>query len=56
MAERKLKCKPLSHNHKTMLIRRGLDPRNYAVVKSTYTSLYIRDLRDGSLHVIHKNN
>ena len=47
---------PLTHNHKTMLRRRGLDPNNYALIKSTYSSLYLRDLRDGSLKIIYKCN
>lgn len=56
MRERKIKYQPLNYDHRAMLIRRGLDPKNYVLVKSTYTSLYIRDIRDGSVRVIHKNN
>ena len=56
MAEQKLKPIPLTYNQKTMLRRRGLDPENYVIVKNTYSSLYLRDRRDGSLKIIFKQN
>ncbi len=56
MGERKLKYTQLNSNQRQMLIRRGLEPKYYVFVKSTYTSLYIRDVRDGTVRVIHKNN
>lgn len=56
MAERKIQYKPLTYNHKTMLRRRGLNPDNYVLIKSTYVSLYLRDRRDGSIKIITKNN
>ena len=56
MPKIKMKHKKPNTNQCTMLRRRGLDPRNYVVVKDTYTSLYLRDLRDGSVKIITKYN
>lgn len=40
--------------HYKMLKLRGLNPKNYTVIKDTTTSLYLRDLRDGSIKIITK--
>lgn len=56
MAERKIQYKPLTYNQKTMLRRRGLNPDNYILIKNTYSSMYLRDRRDGSLKIIFKQN
>lgn len=48
--------KKLSSTHYTMLKIRGLDPKNYTLVKDTYTSLYLRDKRDGSLKILYKKS
>ena len=36
-----------TNNQKVILRRRGLDPKNYEFVKSTYAVLYVRDVRTG---------
>ena len=56
MATRKLQPKKLNTNQCIMLRRRGLDPKNYVVIKDTYTTLYLRDIRDGSIKLISKYN
>lgn len=50
------KGKPPNSNQSKMLRRRGLDPKDFVVVKDTYVSLYIRDLRNGRIKIINKNN
>lgn len=45
----------LTSNQRQMLRIRGLDPKNYTLVKDTYTSLYLRDKRDGSLKILYKH-
>ena len=50
------KGKPPNSNQATMLRRRGLDPKDFVVVKDTYVSLYVRDLRNGRIKIINKNN
>lgn len=39
-----------------MIIRRGLDPNNYDVIKDTITSLYLRDRRTGKVMILYKRN
>lgn len=56
MSENKKPGKPLTSNQKEMLRRRGIDPRHYMLLKSTYTSLYLRDLRDGKIKILYKWN
>ena len=56
MGEQKLKYQPLTYHQKDMLRRRGLDPKNFVVVKNTYSLLYLRDVRDGSIRIIAKMN
>lgn len=56
MRKFKMKYKRLNNNQCTMLRRRGLDPQNYVVIKDTYTTLYLRDIRDGSVKIITKYN
>ena len=46
----------LTDGQRQMLIRRGLQPKNYWLIKETYTSLYLRDRRDGSLKILFKRN
>lgn len=48
--------KKLNSTHYAMLKIRGLDPKNYTLVKDTYTSLYLRDKRDGSLKILYKKS
>lgn len=52
------KCKswPLTSDHRIMCRRRGLDPDNYRVVKETYGTLYLLDLRYNKIKVIQKWN
>ena len=49
-------AKKLSSTHYQMLKIRGLDPKNYTLVKDTYTSLYLRDKRDGSIKILYKKS
>ena len=56
MKEKKLKYLPMQSYHRVMLHRRGLDCKHYALIKETYSSLYLRDLRDGSLKILFKHN
>ena len=44
------------NHHCEMLRLRGLKVKNYTLIKETYTSLYLRDKRDGSVKVITKMN
>lgn len=39
----------MKYYHKEMLRKRGLDPKNYELVKNTYTSVYFRDIRTGKI-------
>lgn len=45
-----------TNNQKVILRRRGLDPKNYEFVKSTYAVLYVRDVRTGKIKPINKCN
>lgn len=56
MSEKKKDPKPLTSNQREMLRRRGLDPKNYTLVKETYGSFYIRDIRSGTVRIINKCN
>ena len=47
--------KKFKSHHYQMLKIRGLDPKNFTLVKDTYTSLYLRDKRDGSIKILYKN-
>lgn len=51
--EKPKKFKPC---HYQMMKIRGLDPKNFTLVKDTYTSLYLRDKRDGSLKILYKKS
>lgn len=53
MAEKKT---PFTSTHRKMLHVRGLDPRNYELVKETYGSLYIRDKATGVVKILNKKN
>lgn len=48
--------KKLTYGQKIILKRRGLDPKNFELVKELYGSLYVRDIRDGKIKVINKVN
>ena len=47
---------PLDDNQKKMLRKRGLDPKNYLVLRNTYAALWLRDIRDGSMKILDKKN
>jgi hypothetical protein len=47
---------PLKDHQKRMLLWRGMDPKNYLVIKDTYASLYLLDLRYGKVKIITKLN
>ena len=47
--------KKFKSHHYQMLKIRGLNPKNFTLVKDTYTSLYLRDKRDGSIKILYKN-
>ena len=50
------KGSPPNSNQAIMLRRRGLDPKDVVVVKDTYVSLYVRDLRTGAIKIFNKND
>ena len=50
------KEKRLSSAQYQMLRRRGLNPKNYTLIKDTYTSVYLRDKRDGSVKILYKKS
>ena len=47
---------PPNRNQKDMIKRRGLDPEDYLVLKDTFASLYLKDLRNGRVKIIYKQN
>lgn len=51
---RKLKPQPLKKHQETMLRLRGKNPKNYMVLKDTFTSLYLLDLRDSTVFILYK--
>lgn len=56
MEVQRLKGKSLTSNQKTMIRRRGMDPKNYRLLKNTNAALYLLDLRFDKVKVIHKWN
>jgi hypothetical protein len=46
----------MTSTHREILRRRGMDPKNFVVVKETYGSLYVRDIRIGKIKIIEKQN
>lgn len=47
---------PPKRNQKEMIKRRGLNPADYIVLKDTFASLYLKDLRNGRIKIIYKQN
>lgn len=56
MTRKYSETKDLNSRQRTMLQRRGLDPKNFKVIRETYVSLYLRDLRNGRIKIIMKQN
>lgn len=52
----KSKPKKFVGRHYDMMKRRGLSAKNYTLIKETYTSLYLRDKRDGSVKILTKHH
>lgn len=52
----KLKPQPLKKHQEDMLRRRGKNPKNYMVLKNTFTSLYLLDVRDRSICILYKQS
>lgn len=50
------KTKRFTSNHKSLLRRRGLDPKDYAFVKETYVTLFVRNVHSGQIKIVNKNN
>ena len=46
----------LTSNHKVMLRRRGLDPKDYVFVKETYGALCVRNIHTGVVKILNKRN
>ena len=46
----------LNHNKKAMLRKRGFNPDDYVLVKQTYASLIVRNIRTGQIRLINKQN
>ena len=47
---------PPDRNQRLMIERRGLNPADYIVLKDTFASLYLKDLRNGRVKIIYKQN
>lgn len=45
-----------TNTHKITLRRRGLDPKDYVLVKETYGALYIRNIHTHVVKIINKCN
>lgn len=43
-------------NQQAMIRRRGMDPKNYVVLKETYSSLWLKDLRLNKVKILYKRN
>ena len=43
-------------NQCALIRRRGLDPNNYVVLKETYSSLWLKDLRFNKVKILYKRN
>ena len=43
-------------NQKVMILRRGLDPNHYLVMKETWSSLYLLDVRFNKVKILYKRN
>lgn len=43
-------------NQTVMIKRRNLDPKNYRVIKETYSSLWLLDLRIKKVKILYKYN
>lgn len=41
---------------RVLLKRRGLDPKDYVVVKALYGSVWFRNIRTGTIKIIDKKN
>ena len=52
----KKKYPKLNFDQRLMVRRRGLDPDNYRLIKSTYGVLYLLDLRYNKVKAIQKWN
>ena len=48
--------KPMTCDQKLMLRRRGLDPKDYVLIKSTYGALYVRNIHTGVVKILNKRN
>ena len=47
---------PCTNNQKVMLRRRGLEPKDYLVIKETYGALYVRNIHTGIMKIINNCN
>ena len=45
-----------TNTHKITLRRRGLDPKDYVLVKETYGTLWIRNIHTNVVKIINKCN
>ena len=54
MSEKKKPAKKFLHRHYDMMRVRGISAKHYTLIKETYTSLYLRDKRDGSIKILTK--
>lgn len=56
MSDQEKKLKKPNGNQRSMIRRRGLDPKNYVVLKETISSLYLKDVRSGTIKILAKLN
>lgn len=46
----------LNYNQERMLRVRGLNPKDWVFVRESYVSLYVRNIHNGQIKVINKQN
>ena len=48
--------KPLTSRQKELLKRRGLDPSEHVLVRALYGSIWVKNIRTGTVKIIDKRN
>lgn len=48
--------KPLDIRQKELLRRRGLNPKDYVLVKALYGAIWVRNIHTGTVKIINKQN
>lgn len=50
------KCKPLTVNQKQMLRKRGIDHKNFRLLKELNYALFLIDIRDNTVKIVDRQN